>query len=400
MRLLALDLFLPEIRSDLVHFVVEIDRSRCLTIPAALETRLREFERDGLELPLDRIITHAGIELVGSVVDYWQRGEDSARVKRVWDDLSQWRPRCVPHPTTGQPRLVVTPPANPNERVAGTRRWGVGVGLLVATRLYGIPYRFWHATGFARHDLEAPAAGGGIIKVEVRARVDRNNWREAKDAMFGKLSSPADFATAAGILFAPRTTSRPSSADILIVDPRGDNVDSTDHPMLRALLQHYAPFFEHQAGFPPCARFARCLRELAGADRSAFQDYLARGDNKLRAEQPFRTSFWFGEHHFLGTAYYGSAWPEAMTGVVAEPGRGAFYWALWGEVILALQEGRLQDIADMTIQAGSRRFGDRVFVLVDDGTALAWAPSKESLTPRMFDDSAAAERQVALSLAG
>jgi hypothetical protein len=255
--------------------------------------------------------------------------------------------------------------------------------------LYDLPYRFWRAMAFDPHDLEAPAPSGGKVRVEVRARVNRNHWQQAKDDVYTKLPAPGDFAAAAGILFAPRTSPRTHAADILIMDPEGKKTMSDRaHDPLRSLLLHYIPFFEHQGGHPSCATFARRLRQLAEADEAEFEAYLKNGDRVLRQQRPYRTGFRFGGHDFKGSTWIGAAWPDSITGVVSEPGQGAFYWALWTKVIDALKEGRLQDLAEMEIRTGMQRLGSKVFVLLDDGIALAWAPSAAELSPGMFDQPA------------
>ncbi len=184
------------------------------------------------------------------------------------------------------------------------------------------------------------------------------------------------------------------------MDPVLDNSPQPQSQRLRNIVRHYIPFFERQQGLNDnnfTRRFAARLRELAEADESTFQNYLHNGDAALRydkrGEKPWRTYVRYDGQQFYGTALNGYAWPIEIAGRKPVPGQGAYYFALWEPVIEALRDGRIHDLLEMDVTPGTTQHNGRVFVLLEDGIALAWAPSEDQLKPGMFDDLFAAPQK-------
>lgn len=383
---LELDPFLPTISEDLAHFTVEVDDNRCSNIPANVRTVLDTMQKDGIEVPFASVIRRCATHLSGAVVDYWKIGDENARIKHVWEQLAHWKPRLELHLPSGKNRLVVADQKNLEVTSGRTQILSVGVGLIVAEKLYNVPFVQWTKTqSLNPHDFEAPAPNGGRYEVEVRGRLNRNHLQEAIKGVHKKFQTP-DFTAAAGIIFAPRTALRRSTADIIVIDPEGRGVLMEEANELRAVVRHYIPFFEQQGGWSPCVQFAARLRGLSEAGDDAFRNYLARGDEALRAiRKPWHTGFRYNRAEFKGTAWHGTYFPSALAGKVGDTNNGACYWGLWTVVIDALREGRLEKIASMKVREGGANHDGKVFQLLPDGTAFAYAPSEEQLSPGMFD---------------
>jgi hypothetical protein len=190
-----------------------------------------------------------------------------------------------------------------------------------------------------------------------------------------------------GVIFAPRSKlgKRHQKPDILIMDPIGQGNGMEEHGSYRALLKHYAPFFRNQGTAHRFRRFAERLEELSTAEQEVFADYLKSGDAMLRKNDPWRVGFRYGRFEFKGTAWESASWPAQLTGFAVQDQNGAFYWGIWTEVIEALREGRLQELLEMAVTEGMTRYDGKVFMLLNDGTAFAYAPSPTLLSPGMFD---------------
>lgn len=273
---------------------------------------------------------------------------------------------------------------NPRSDGLAAEILAVGVGLSVAIKFYDIPLQLWSPTGLKATDFEAYDKNNNRVRVEVRGRFVRNNWKSAVQETQGKLKNYRNFDKALGVLFAPRVSDVTRAADIEIIDPVGEHMTTQKYSQMRAVLCHYAPFFERQ-GY---AEFGERLRELSSADNEKFALYLKKGDPILcdKNIKTYRTFFRYNNHRFEGTAWEDTAWPMSLTGVEIPKDKGCFYWALWDEVIRALKEGRLADIAEMEVKPEMFRFKDRVLILLQDASALAWAPSQADLSPSMFEN--------------
>lgn len=160
----------------------------------------------------------------------------------------------------------------------------------------------------------------------------------------------------------------------------------------RAVLLHYASIIDRVGGEGGIL-FATRLRTLADPVRTAadaFARYLSGGDPDLSFDErslhrPWRSFFRYDGQWFRGSEFIGAAWPQSLGGALPEVGRGAFYFGLWDEVIEALRDGRIADTVSMKVEAGSSWHNEKLFVLLADGTALAWAREESALTPVMFD---------------
>lgn len=61
--------FIGQPTGDLVHFRVEVDRSRRLPVDPAINTRLQTLETNGLILSIAGIIARSAIHFMGAVLD-------------------------------------------------------------------------------------------------------------------------------------------------------------------------------------------------------------------------------------------------------------------------------------------------------------------------------------------
>jgi hypothetical protein len=333
-----------------------------------------------LKTSIAQLVGYSAIHFTGAELDRG-KGFDQARLRNAWSQLADWDPRAVSY--KGTDKLVVASQVAARVIAGRGEVLAVGVALQLAIKIYGIPYPYWQvSSGLARWDLNTVTANGRMIKVEARGRFMRRGWKKAIQQVHKKFNT-SDFSIGAGILFAPRSSARTRKADVLIVDPTGETMDPRAHPELRSLLRHYAPFFAHQN----FNAFAKRLLKIAEAPDKDFNNYLRRGDPQLLDPSVWfkRTSFRWEGMRFQGTAWDGIAWPRHLTGVGIEAGTGAFYWGLWDHVIEALRHGELASVTDMQLVPQVIREGRLIFILLDDATALAWAPTSQELTPSMFD---------------
>ncbi len=214
-------LFIGQPTDDLVHFRVEVDRSRCLPVDPAVNVRLQLLETNGLVLSIAGIVGRSAIHFLGSVLDAGE-GHEIARVRLAWHLLMDWQMMAVPH-YNNPDRFVLTVANQPNSRLLALRTEiiSVGIGLEVGIRMFDIPYPFWVATpGLEPYDLYTHNDAGEIIAVEARGRTDRGGWATAVQQIYHKFQVP-NFSRAAGVIFFPRTTNRSRTSDIMIIDPKG-----------------------------------------------------------------------------------------------------------------------------------------------------------------------------------
>ena len=59
----------PSPSNDLVHFRIEVDRSRCATNDPVINARLVGLEQNGLTLSIAQLVASANLHFAGSVED-------------------------------------------------------------------------------------------------------------------------------------------------------------------------------------------------------------------------------------------------------------------------------------------------------------------------------------------
>ena len=368
MRLSLTPTNLVSTSSNSVHFTIEVNRRSCSAHPVlpAIDMMLKNLETVGITLSLSGILLAAATLLKSG-----QQPSSSEDIKFAEDVLQKWQFSILPNLSTGQNRLICVPPQQDFFQRTGTELLGVGVNLLVASHLYSVNLNAWNiTTGNARFDYTAiyPPTNSSL-EIEVRARLDRNNWRIAVQEANKKLTAKAnkshrDFTVAAALLFAPRSTSPKRAVrtkDILIMDPSGNNTPHNPSQNLRNIIQHYIRFFERQESLNEknfTRLFAQRLRDLASSDEESFQRYLHEGDatlcyDKRGGKKPWRQVFRYDGQRFCGTAFDGYAWPMEVGGRKPEVGVGAYYFGLWEPIIEALRDGHIEDLAELKVTPGT-----------------------------------------------
>ena len=369
---------IPPPSNDVVHFRVEIDRSRCSGTEEPIEARLQAMEQAGISISIAELVARANLHFAGSVGNC-PDGEEQLRMRLAWETLRGWQMTAVPH-ATEQSRIVLVVADQPNSRLAATRSevLAFAVALEVGIRLYEIPYAFWDATpGLQPYDLAAFDAAGDEVRVEARGRIDRTNLRTAIDQVHQKFAL-ANFSRAAGVIFFPRTNNRGREADVMILDPAGKS-DKSPNSRYRKLLLHYVPFFEAQGG--AVRSFGKRLKELSLASEVDFQAYLQSGDALLsgRLVRKGHSGFDWNGVHYVGTFFKDIAWPEWLTGVKKPGIEGVFFWGLARQVIDALQTGRVRELNFTDHPAEITRRNSVMSIILADMTALIWAPTLQEL---------------------
>ncbi len=367
----------PSVPESTVRLRVDVDESTCATSPD-IDRKLAGYKLSGFNVPISRIVAYAGIHYDGEAQDYWDIGQARAQIQSAWQDICNWEPRRELD-SNGIGRLAFSQCVNSRRQANFSEVIAVGAGLAVGAIFYDLPYRFWRPTpGLSPYDFRAPGPNGSEIQLEVRGRFDGQGIAQAKQQVRAKFGASANLAHQLGVIFTPHTEVDSTAVDVILVDPESDGaVDMASHRELRALLHHYAPFFARQN----FGDFAKRLTELAEATDPEFAVYLAQGDTTLRNASVKRTTFRFDAAEFVGTAFDGIAWPRALAPVSTDIdfSTGAFYWGVWIAIVDALRNGHLRDLADMKVTAGTFVQGRCVYILLDDGTALAWAPTREEL---------------------
>jgi hypothetical protein len=385
---MLLDIGPVEPPADAVRPTVEVDRSRCQATDEVVDSRLRQLEASGLDTTVYELIAYSSIFFAGAALDHGH-GTAQAELRAACELMDGWGLKAVRHATEQRPVLVVTGSGNSRADAQRSEVLATGVALRTARSIYPeIPYAAWRPSpGLAPHDLQAFTADQQPIRIEARGRMDRAGVTKAVAQVYDKFSAAtADFARAAGVIFCPRTGNAPRKADVLIVDPDGDAMANRQHEQLRSIVAHYAPFFQAQGGV--VERFGARLRELADAPDTDFAAYLAAGDPILNDPVNWvgRVSFRRGGATFKGTAWEGVAWPAGLTGIEPPAGGGYFYWGLWTEVIDALRRGQVAALGRLQVKRCVVKRPDRLFILLEDGAALAWVPSERDLRPSAFED--------------
>ncbi|MDD4891213.1 MAG: hypothetical protein PHU85_14930 [Phycisphaerae bacterium] len=348
---------------------------------------MADLRQNGIYLSIGQLAGLSAIWYRGAIASSVV-GAEQAQLKAAWVELSNWNLRQE-YGRDGIPRLVVDKQANAGAQTKRSELLGIGVGLAVGMKLYDIDYPSWDVTHRnERHDLFAyHPASHRLVKVEAKGRYMRQNLKAAITQVYRKFAV-ADFAHAAGVVFAPRHTPNPRTADIVLIDPTGNHEPNDQYVVPRALLSHYTPFFRRQGRI--FDRFAARLQEIRTFDHRRFLAYLREGDAVLAdlaaTRSAGRTTVRVRGHLFRGTAWEGFVWPAHLTGLGQRLHEGVFYWGLWEEVINALIQGKLHDVLNMRVRPCVSRLGNKALVVLPDGSALAWAPNPNELTPSMFDD--------------
>jgi hypothetical protein len=356
-----------------VHFNVEVDRSRCATTSPEIDTRLTTLEANGLSMTVVEIVIRAGMHFAGAVMD---RGEgfEVAQIRKAWDFLMDWNLRAEVH-ATAPTRTVLVVDEQTNARLSATRSeiLAFGIGLEVASRIYDIEYSLWEGSpGLSLHDIQTVNDVGGLIRVELRGRINRKSMTTAVTEVHDKFAT-GNFSSAAGVIVFPRTTNGSRSAEIMILDPDGDRPNDRASARLRILLRHYAPFFYYQGGI--VRRFGERMREISLSPDGEFDTYLARGDAILiqSTTRAGRVGFTESGVLYLGTIWEGVYWPEWLTGVQAPSTGGFFFWGLRKGIVEAIRDGRLAELIDLHLETKVISETERLIVTLEDGTCLIWA---------------------------
>ena len=363
---------------DIVHFQVEVDRSRCMPVDPAIDARLQNLETSGLSLRISGIVARSAIHFIGSVLDAGE-GYEVARVRLAWHILMDWQMNAVPHRWNPK-RTVLTIATQPNSRLLALRTEiiSMGIALEIGIRMFGIPYPFWDATaGLQPYDLHAYDPLGNLIAVEARGRTDRNGCKTAVQQIYRKFKTP-NFSQAAGIVFFPRTTNKGRASDIMVIDPEGEAPRRHPNQRYRSLLRHYAPFFISQGNL--IRRFGDTLRAIAEHSEREFENYLANGIPS--GDSPFRrghSGFTFRGERYVGTFWDDVVWPEWLTGIRSPARGGVFFWGLARNVIDSLRTGQIRQLEFPPEETVVKKSDSQVTIAFSDRTIVAWAPSSNML---------------------
>jgi len=372
--------------NDLVHFKVEVDRSRCQPVDPTIDARLQLLENQGLTVSIAELVVLSAIHFTGTVLDTGE-GHEVARVRLAWHLLMDWQLKATSHHYDPN-RMVLTVANQPNSRLLAlrTETLSVGIGLLIGIRMYGIQYSYWDATpGLQPYDLYTYDSLG-LIAVETRGRINRSNVASAIQQVYSKFKQP-NFSRAAGVIFFPRTRNHSQTADIMIIDPEGEVPYRGPNQRYRSLLRHYAPFFIAQGGL--VRPFGEQLRKISTSPEDMFDNYLKGGLSAIDTQPPHRgrSGFNFKGTRYIGAFWDGVVWPYWLTGIRSPSDRGVFFWGLAEDIVKALETGQVQRLEFPKHETTVERSDTRMVVLLSDFTVLIWAPSREELD--LAEDNAA-----------
>lgn len=368
---------LPSPSNDIVHFRIAVPPMPCLLSPGSPLAKLYDLQTNGISLPISKIVVYAGMHFANTTSRYGGVTAPQAMTTLAWTLLSAWNPQAVSL-RSGVKKMVVEKLDNSRLQGTASELFAVGVGLHLAKELYSVPFRLWSpSSGLASYDYWTYAPGGGKIRLEVRGRFNGRNVPSAVGQIEKKFKGSNNYSKALGVIFSPKDHLSPRAPDVWLIDPDNDPKEppspTNDY---RMLLMHYAPFFELQGFY----EFADRMRSLAGASERVFREYLAHGDGALDQGLNYRTSFNVGGSRFMGTAFYGTRWPDVIVGAPKKDFEGgAFMWGLHQEVITALKRGDLERVLRMRVSEFFLHNGPYVNFVFDDGSALAWAPNVKSL---------------------
>lgn len=365
--------------TELVHLRVKVDRRRCSTIDPAINGRLSSLEADGISISIAQLVANANLHFAGAVADEGA-GEEEARMRAAWETLRHWGMVAVPH-HKHPGRTVLQLAEQPNSRLTAHRSevLAIGVALQVGIRIYDIAYPYWAATeGLQEFDLQSADDDGNEYRIEARGRINRTHVGKALAQVHRKFPH-ADFSHAAGVIFFPRTNNR-GREDILVLDPEGEPKRVFRNRRYRNLLSHYAPIFMAQGG--PVRLFGERLRSVAKSSDEQFAQYMKSGDAILLSPRTRRThaSFAWRGTLYLGTFFQDFAWPTWLTQIDRPGTDGVFFWGIAKEVVVGLENGRLQDLRFAVAERAQVERSNLVTAIVmPDRTLLIWGTTMKIL---------------------
>lgn len=377
----------PPVPSDQVLIEVEVDYSRCGTPSSSEKKTLDDLDKNGLSISISQIVAYAGTQYRGAALDHWGVGTRRAEIQRAWENILSWKPRCEVRAKDKISKLVFDDLKNSRDKALLSEILAIGVGLIAASRVYKIPYKYWYPTpGLSRTDFMAPRLNGHV-HLEVRGRFDRKNFKSAIEAVWDKFGSTPSIANELGAVFFPRSTPNVRTPDLILLDPEGPARLVEREEFFRALLWHYSDFYIKQ-GYDS---FGGRLVELAQAGEREFNAYLHGGDEvlKLLGGQfgSWRTSFTLEGEFFIGTAWEASAVPHIeafFTSAETHYSSGFLVWAIWEPIHGAIIEGDLERVASAELNSfvipGDPDNGQLgAYVGLEDGTTIAWARNLDDL---------------------
>lgn len=368
---------LPVPSNDIVHFRIVVPTTPCLLSPGSPLAKLYDLQTNGIALPISKIVVYAGMHFANTTSRYTGMTAPQAMTTLAWALLSAWNPQPIALPS-GVKKMIVEKLDNSRLQGTASELFAVGVGLHIAKELYSVPFRLWSpSVGLSSYDYWTYAPGGGKIRLEVRGRFNGRNVPSAVGQIKRKFKGSNNYSKALGVIFSPKDRLSPRAPDVWLIDPERDPKEAAlptnDY---RMLLMHYAPFFELQGFYG----YADRMRQLAEAPEDVFQEYLANGDGALDQGLNYRTSFKLGESRFMGTAFYGTRWPDVIVGTSKKDFEGgAFMWGLHQEVIDSIKRGDLERVLQMQVVEYALHSGPYINFVLDDGSALAWAPNVNTL---------------------
>lgn len=367
---------------DDVKIEVELDLS--LPCSPSLINRLSSIQSTGITVPISKIIAFSALHFHDAIDDFYGIGINRSAIKIAWENIASWRPSAVIRSRDGASKLTFVQKNNSRVQALVSEIVGVGVGLVAASHVFQIPFRFWYPTPkLGPTDFCAPGLGGEV-HIECRGRFRRGGWKEAKEQVYKKFFKPNKFSSQLGTLISLNDTPNTRSPDLVLIDPPGEGLLLNRFHAHRAILRHYAPFFGAQGLF----KFENRLQVVSEFDDSDFEKYLTEGDEtlyRLRGWESGRTSFMLGDVKFRGTAWKADYLPFSVfhdENMDAKHKSGFAIFGLATSIIRCLVKGELDNLVDAQIDSWQQR--DEVamssaYYVFEDGTAIAWAPSIEAL---------------------
>ncbi len=365
--------------SELVHFRIRVDRSRCTTTDPVINTRLIALQENGLTLSIAQLVASANLHFAGSVQDEGYGLED-ARMRAAWNLLRGWNMVSVPHKTRPSRRVLVVAD-QPNSRMTAIRSevLAMSVALEIGIRLYEVAYPYWAATeGLQSFDLSATDEDENEFRVEARGRINRTNTETAIQQVYAKFDNP-NFSQAIGVIFFPRT-SNSGREDIIILDPEGEPNRHMSNSRYRNLLMHYVPIFIAQGGL--IRAFGERLKALSESSDQDFSRYLVSGDTALSnaAMRRGRSGFRWNGTLYIGTFFENIVWPSWLTKIERPQDGGVFFWGITEELISAFQRGQLTSLRFTASEQPIIFRTERVMsIIMPDRTLLIWAETMRDL---------------------
>lgn len=370
----------PAPSNDLVHFRIEVDRSRCATDDPVINARLIVLEQNGLTLSIAQLVASANLHFAGSVQDE-RSGLEDARMRAAWNLLRGWNMTSTPHHTRPSRRVLVVAD-QPNSRMTATRSevLAMGIALEIGIQLYNVEYPYWAATeGNQAFDLSATDEAGNEFRVEAGGRINRTNKGKAVQQVHAKFAAP-NFSHAAGVVFFPRTNNR-GREDIIVLDPEGEPERHMANSRYRNLLMHYVPIFIAQGGL--VRAFGKRLKALSASPDQEFSSYSEGGDAALSSPTTHRgrSGFRWNGTLYIGAFFEDIAWPIWLTRIERPLDAGVFFWGIAEEVIRVFQGGQPASLKFAAPEQPIVSRTERVMsIVMPDRTLLIWAETMRELT--------------------